>query len=445
MIPILTPEEMKAVDAAAPEPLDVLVARAGAAVARAAIDMLDGAYGRRVVVITGPGNNGADGRDAARRLRARGVHVTVVDAKAVPPALPRCDLVVDAAYGTGFRGTWEPPDVGDVPVLAVDIPSGVDGRTGLADGHVLWADRTVTFAAVKPGLLFADGAAHAGDIEVVDIGLDVGDARAHLVEASDVAAWLPERPDDAHKYHAAVWIVAGSPGMTGAAALAARAAQRAGAGYVRLSSPGTRASDAPTEAVLTDLPAERWASTVVGGLDRFKAVATGPGLGRGSDDDVRRVARECTVPLVVDGDGLTALGRELDGLAPQVVLTPHDGEYARLTGHPPGDDRFAAARELAATARSTVVLKGEAMVVSSPDGEILVAAESDARLATAGTGDVLTGITVALLAQGLEPLRAAGVAAFLLGAAADLGWRRGLVAGDVAALLPVVLQQLGGD
>jgi ADP-dependent NAD(P)H-hydrate dehydratase / NAD(P)H-hydrate epimerase len=445
VIPILTPEEMRAVDAAAPEPLDVLVRRAGGAVARTAIDMLDGAYGRRVVVIAGPGNNGADGLDAARRLRARGVHVDLCDAKDVLEELPRCDLVIDAAYGTGFHGTWDPPDIGTVPVLAVDIPSGVDGLTGRAEGHVLFADRTVTFAALKPGLLFSDGAAHAGEIEVVDIGLDVSSARAHLVTEDDLVDWLPTRPADAHKYHSAVWLVAGSPGMTGAAALAATGAQRAGAGYVRLSSPGTRAAGAPIEAVLTELPAERWASTVLGGLDRFKAVAVGPGLGRGSDDDVRRVARECTVPLVVDGDGLTALGRQVSGLADDVVLTPHDGEYARLMGHAPGDDRLDAGRDLASASRATVVLKGEAMVVASPSGEVLVAAEGDARLATAGSGDVLTGITVALLAQGLAPPRAAAAAAFLLGAAADLGWRRGLVAGDVAALVPVVLEKLGGD
>jgi len=436
---------MKAVDADAPEPLEQLIARAGGAVALAAVDLLDGAYGRRVVVLAGPGNNGADGHDAARRLRERGANVVVFDAKDAPSRLPRCDLVIDAAFGTGFHGTWEPPEVGDVPVLAVDIPSGVDGRTGIAEGRVLRATRTVTFAALKPGLLFADGASHAGEIDVVDIGLDVSGAHAHLVEEDDVRAWLPTRPADAHKYHSAVWIVAGSPGMTGAAALAARGAQRTGAGYVRLSTPGARADDAPTEVVHVDLPNERWASSVLGDLDRFHAVAVGPGLGRSSDDDVRRLARECDLPLVIDGDGLTALGTELDGLVPHAVLTPHDGEYARLAGRRPDDDRFAAARSLAASASATVVLKGEAMVVASPDGEVLVAANSDARLATAGTGDVLTGITVALLAQGLEPLRAAAAAAFLLGAAADLGWPRGLVAGDVAALLPVVLEQLGGD
>ena len=444
MIAILTPEEMKAVDAAAPEPVDVLIHRAGGAVARVAVDMLDGAYGRRVVVIAGPGNNGADGRDAAQRLERRGARCTVLDPKDLPDALPRADLVIDAAYGTGFHGEWDPPDVGDVPVLAVDIPSGVDGTTGHADGHVLWAERTVTFAALKPGLLFADGAEHAGEILVADIGLDVSSSRAHLLTDDDVAELLPERAADAHKYHAAAWVIAGSPGMTGAATLATRAAQRAGAGYVRLSTPGGDGRDAPTEAVGRSLPAGHWAGEVLDDLGRFKALAVGPGLGRGSDEDVRRLARECPVPLVIDGDALTALGQDLDGLAEQVVLTPHDGEYARLVGHAPGRDRLQAARHLARAASATVVLKGEAMVVASPEGGVLVAANGDARLATAGSGDVLTGIAVALLAQGLEPFVAAGCAAFLLGAASELGWRRGLVAGDLPGLLPAVLDALDG-
>jgi NAD(P)H-hydrate epimerase len=442
VIPIVTPEEMRAIDAAADDPVEVLIARAGGAVARAAIELLDGAYGRRVVVVAGPGNNGADGRDAARRLAARGARVDVLDAEDLPAALPRCDLVIDAAYGTGFHGTWDPPDVGGVPVLAVDIPSGVDGRTGEAEGHVLWAERTVTFAALKPGLLFADGAARAGEIVVVDIGLDAEPVAAHLVEDDDLREWLPARPADAHKYHAAVWLVAGSPGMTGAAALAARAAQRSGAGYVRLSTPGGGAEGAPIEAVVTELAGRGWVDDVLRGLDRFKAIGVGPGLGRGSDDDVRRLARACPLPRVLDGDALTALGTDLDGLASTVVLTPHDGEYARLMGHPPGTDRIAAARDLAARACATVVLKGEAMIVAAPDGEVLVAASGDERLATAGSGDVLTGIVTSLLAQGVEPLRAAGAGAHLLGLAASLGWRRGLVAGDVAALLPVVLDAL---
>ena len=183
MIAVLTPEEMKAVDQAAPEPVEVLIERAGSAVAHAATRMLGGAYGKRVVVVAGKGNNGADGRAAARRLTARGVRVQLIEAADAPARLPSVDLVIDAAYGTGFRGTYEPPDAGGAPVLAVDVPS----------GNVISANRTVTFAALKPVLLLDGGPDHAGDIEVVDIGLDVSSARMHLVETSDVAAALPFR------------------------------------------------------------------------------------------------------------------------------------------------------------------------------------------------------------------------------------------------------------
>ncbi|HEX6570081.1 MAG TPA: NAD(P)H-hydrate epimerase, partial [Acidimicrobiales bacterium] len=238
MRPVLTPEEMGAVDAAAPEPVEVLIGRAGAAVARQALDMLGGAYGRRVVVVAGKGNNGNDGRDAARRLRRRGVRVRVVDAAPTPERLPAADLVIDAAYGTGFRGDYAPPDPAGAPVLAVDIPSGVDGLTGQVPSAAVRADRTVSFAALKPGLLFHPGRTLAGEVVVADIGLGVSGARITVVEAADVGAWLPPRPADSHKWRSAVVVAAGSPGMTGAAHLAARAAQRAGAGMVRVASPG---------------------------------------------------------------------------------------------------------------------------------------------------------------------------------------------------------------
>ena len=163
---------MGAIDAAAPEPVEVLIGRAGAAVARAVVDLLGGTYGRRVVVLAGKGNNGNDGRDAARRLRRRGMRVHVLDAADLPEVLPACDLVIDAAYGTGFRGEWTPPTA-PAPVLAVDIPSGVDGLTGQMPGGALTAARTVTFAALKPGLLLRPGADRAGQVDVADIGLDV--------------------------------------------------------------------------------------------------------------------------------------------------------------------------------------------------------------------------------------------------------------------------------
>jgi hydroxyethylthiazole kinase-like uncharacterized protein yjeF len=443
MIPVLTPEEMGAVDAAAPEPLEVLIERAGAAVAREALDLLGGAYGRRVVVVAGKGNNGNDGRAAAGRLRRRGVRVAVLDAADVPARLPPCDLVVDAAYGTGFRGTWAPPDPGDAPVLAVDIPSGLDGCTGEAGGPVLAAERTVTFAALKPGLVLGQGPELAGEVHVADIGLDVRGATIALVEDADVAGWLPARPRDAHKWQAAVWVVAGSPGMTGAATLAARGAQRIGAGYVRLSTPGGDVGDGgPVEAVGTPLPADGWAAEVLEGVERFAAVVVGPGLGR--DDataaEVRRLVARCPVPVVVDGDGLAALGDDPGAVVPRsAVLTPHDGEFARLTGGPPGPDRVAAAAGLARSAGCFALLKGSTTAVAAPDAGVFLVMAGDARLATAGTGDVLSGAIGGLLASGLDPGRAAAAGAHLHGRAARLGPSRGLVAGDLPDLLPAAV------
>ncbi len=216
--------------------------------------MLGGTYGRRVVVLAGKGNNGNDGRDAARRLRRRGVRVVEVDAHGAPAVLPSADLVIDAAFGTGFRGDWSAPET-SAPVLAVDIPSGVDGLTGSESERVLRAERTVTFAALKPGLLLPPGSELTGEIEVADIGLDTSTATASLLTDDDVAAIVPERLAQAHKWKAAVWVAAGSPGMTGAAHLAARGAQRAGAGYVRLGTPGVdHDAHAPTEVVGHALP-----------------------------------------------------------------------------------------------------------------------------------------------------------------------------------------------
>lgn len=443
MIPVLTPDEMAAVDAAAPEPVEVLIERAGAAVAREALDLLGGAYGRRVVVVAGKGNNGNDGRAAAARLRRRGVRVAVVDAAAAPSALPPCDLVIDAAYGTGFRGTWDAPDPGDAPVLAVDIPSGVDGCTGEAEGDVLAAERTVTFAALKPGLLLGRGPELAGEVRVADIGLDVSGATTGLVDDADVAGWLPPRSREAHKWQAAVWVVAGSPGMTGAAGLAARGAQRIGAGYVRLSTPGGDAgAGAPVEAVGTPLPAEGWAAEVLDGVERFAAVVVGPGLGRaeGTGAEVRRLVARCPVPVVVDGDGLAALGDDPGAVAqPSTVLTPHDGEFARLTGGPPGPDRIGAAARLARSAGCVALLKGSTTAVANSDAGVFVVTAGDARLATAGTGDVLSGAIGGLLAGGVDPGPAAAAGAHLHGRAARLGPARGLVAGDLPGLLPAAL------
>jgi NAD(P)H-hydrate epimerase len=450
VLPVVTPEEMAEIDRRAPEPVEVLIGRAGRAVARAAIELMGGAYGRSVVVVAGKGNNGNDGRDAARRLRARGARVRVLDAATVAPGerVDECALVIDAAYGTGFRGEYVAPDPGDAPVLAVDIPSGVNGLTGAACDGAVRAAATVTFAALKPGVLFEPGRALAGPVTVADIGLDCSPATAHVVEAADVRAWLPQRAPDAHKWRSAVWIVAGSEGMHGAAALAAGGAQRAGAGYVRLSSPGADlVGAASVEVVRTELPRAGWDRSVLDGLDRFKALVVGPGLGTdaATAPSVQRVVHESPVPTVIDGDGLTALGKDIARHThPLTVLTPHDGEYERLTGHPPDVDRVAATRSLAKATNATVLLKGPTTVVADAQGSVFLTTTGDARLATAGTGDVLSGIIGALLAQGVPPLRAAAAGAWLHGRAAAVGPRRGLIAGDVIEQLPVVFAELEG-
>jgi NAD(P)H-hydrate epimerase len=440
---------MAAVDAAAPEPVEVLVERAGAAVARAALDLLGGGYGRRVVVVAGPGNNGADGRAAAVRLRRRGARVDVVDAVDAPDRLPACDLVIDAAYGTGFRGTYEAPDPGGAPVLAVDIPSGVSGLTGAASGRPVVADRTVTFAALKPGLLLEPGRSLAGEVLLADIGLDVSGATAGAVAATDVAAWLPERPADSHKWRAAVLVVAGSAGMTGAARLTASAAQRVGAGMVRVATPGAGDDPGrPLEAVGVAIPSESWAPAVLEATARVQALVIGPGLGTAEPTlaAVRDVVARADLPTLIDGDGLTALGREaatvLSGRVAPTVLTPHDGEHERLTGDRPGADRLEAARSLAAATGAVVLLKGPTTVVADAAGAVRIVTTGDQRLATAGTGDVLSGTIGALLAQGMDALEAAAAGAWLHGRAASLGPARGLVAGDLLALLPVALAEV---
>jgi NAD(P)H-hydrate epimerase len=436
VIPVLTPAEMKAVDEAALEPVEVLIGRAGAATARAALRLLGGAYGRRVVVVAGKGNNGADGRAAAVVLRQRGVRVAVVDAGAAPKVLPAADLVLDAAYGTGFRGGYEAPDAGTAAVLAVDVPSGPSLR----------ADATITFAALKPVLVLDDGPERAGAVEVADIGLDVGAATMHVVEDADMAL-LPGRRREAHKWQSAVFVAAGSPGMLGAPVLVTTGAMRAGAGYVRLGVPGEDpALLPPGEAVGVALPAEGWDAAVLEGAERCRALVVGPGLGRATATAVavRAVLAAAPVPTVVDADGLNALGglheaaEVLRRRPAPTVLTPHEGEFARLAGRRrpgSGTDRIEDVRAMAAATGAVVLLKGSTTVVADPSGRVLLSRAGSPRLATAGTGDVLSGVVGAFLALGVDPLVAAGLAAHAHGAAARLGFSRGLVASDLGPLL----------
>lgn len=456
MIPIVTPEQMAAIDAAAPAPVEELIERAGRAVARTALQMLGGAYGRVVTVIAGGGNNGADGRTAARVLGSRGVKVEVVDAVMRPPVLPASDLVIDAAFGTGFRGEWIAPELTGVDgsrplVLAVDIPSGVDALTGQAGSGVLAADRTVTFQALKPGLLFGPGRRLSGEVDVADIGLDVSRADQYLIDRNDARSWWLPRAVDAHKWNGAVRVVAGSAGMLGAGRLCAAAAARAGAGLVTLSSPGIDPL-ARDEIIQRPIPADGFAREVLEDLDRFAALVIGPGLGR--DDAVlsatRRLIAEAAVPVVIDGDAIFASAWSADGAGPLLrertlptVVTPHDGEFAFLRGSAPDDDRVAAARELADDLDCVVLLKGPTTVVAEPGrgqvGAAYVVDHGDERLATAGSGDVLAGMIGAALASGVDPGRAAAAAAWFHAEAGRSGPTRGLLAGDLVDLIPTAL------
>lgn len=454
MIPIVTPDEMAEIDAAASEPVEVLIERAGRAVARAAVDLMGGTYGRRVVVIAGRGNNGADGRVAATALRGRGVAVVLLEAGSVEAVSdsPRIDLVIDAAYGTGLGRPYDWPSIpADVPILAVDLVSGCDGLTGGAANSIPAADATVTFAALKPGLLLSAGKLAHADVRVADIGLDVSGARSHLVESADVASWLPSVDDDRHKWKAAVWAIAGSPGMTGAASLCASAALRAGAGYVRLSTASGALPAEPIEAVHGPTPA---AADWPADSERFGAIAIGPGLSTSSDAAslVGAVLTTAPVPVVVDGDGLTLLASTGASLTTKrdsaTVLTPHDGEYERLMGERPSADRFLAVRRLAQRYGCVALLKGPTTLVADADGNVLAIDAGSPALSTAGTGDVLTGIIAALLAQGMPALHAAASGAFLHGRAAQpFGSSSavvsvGLRASDLPGRLPEVRRRL---
>ena len=403
MIPIVTPAEMAAIDAAAPEGTDVLVARAGAAVAIAARRMMGGTYGRRVLVAAGKGNNGADGRVAAMALERWGVRCRVVTppealelvgtANLGAPTSAAWDLVVDAAYGTGLRGSWGADTAPAAPVLAVDIPSGIDALTG--EDHGCWpAAMTVTFGALKPGLLLHPGAVAAGEVELAPIGLDAGGAMSWLVTDADADAALPAAEPAAHKWHRAVRVIAGSPQMRGAGHLVCAAAQQSGAGMVAL-----------------DLRPGQWAGPALEDIKRFDAAVIGPGIGTdpAALAQTARFIADCPVPLVVDADGLTALADHPECLHERTaptVLTPHDGEFAKLTGGPPAADRFEAVRRAAEEFNAVVLLKGPTTLVAARAARdagmavVLAAASGTARLATAGSGDVLSGVIAAVLSAG---------------------------------------------
>ncbi|MGI9600260.1 MAG: NAD(P)H-hydrate dehydratase [Acidimicrobiales bacterium] len=443
---MVTTEQMRAIDAAAADSVEVLIGRAGSAVAHTARRMLGGTYGRRIVVVAGKGNNGADGRAAAALLEQWGARATVFAAADAPPSLPACDLMADAAYGTGLSGPYDAPTPPPgTPVLAVDIPSGYNGDTGQRQGRPQTATVTVTFAAPTPGLLFPPCRMGAGSIEVADIGLPVGESDIGWVTDDDIVTWVPRRPADHHKWRAAVAVIGGTSGMQGAARLASRAAMRSGAGYVRwLAIDGQPDPGSAVEVVGQHFDTASFRADA----DRYAAVVMGPGLG--TSESAAAVLADVVAadaPLVLDADALTlaaGLDRSLiNARSGPTVLTPHDGEFARLAGAPVGEDRLTAARSLAVEYRATVLLKGPTTVVADPDGRARLVTSGSQALATAGTGDVLAGVVGAFLARGATPLDAAAGAAHVHGRAGSAAGSTSMVAGDLPDRVGAVLTRWG--
>jgi NAD(P)H-hydrate epimerase len=506
MLPVLTPAESAALDresVARGVTMDSLMENAGRAVARSTAALMGRTYGRRAVVVCGKGNNGGDGLVAARYLERWGTRVAVIlmsdpssyrdtarenfrrfvewggrwkpyTGQTAVRELARADVVVDAIFGTGFRGSPEGDYRGAVraingsiaPVVAVDIPSGVEGETGAVRGEAVRAEVTVTFGALKPGLVLYPGAAHAGEVEVADIGFPPDLIRSDLgmVEAEDAAALLMRRDPETHKRSSGVVLVlAGSRAMTGAAILSASAAYRAGAGLVTVAVPEgilRVVEGAITEATFLPLPETAEGSVsdaawpILGErLEAVDAAAIGPGLtaGPGTVELVRKLVAESPALFVLDADGLNAFGGRGALLAERradAVITPHAGEFGRLTGLSSGEvqeDRVGHARKAATEFRCTVLLKGSRTVVAEPDGTARINPTGGPFLATAGTGDVLTGVIGAFLARGLRTMDAAVLGAFVHGAAgrlasAELG--EGTLARDVMEQVPEAVDAL---
>ncbi|HEX2154114.1 MAG TPA: NAD(P)H-hydrate dehydratase [Acidimicrobiia bacterium] len=443
MIPVVTAAEAARMDQGASDPVDVLMDRAGLAVALEAADM-GMAYGSRVVVLCGPGNNGGDGYVAARYLRRRGVDVRVealADPKTeaarhaadaartagvpIGPLSPpgRADLIIDAIFGGGFRRGL-PAAIRDwmdtvLPVLAVDVPTGVDPDTGAATDGSFAARRTVTFGGLKRAHLAAPEI--CGLVTVADIGLAEGDPVLRVVEDAD--ADRPSRAWNAHKWSAgSVLTVGGSEGMVGAAVMAGRAALHFGAGAVGVASAQPQAVATLAPELLT-YPLE----DVDRLMDRYDVVLVGPGLGD-LFDIVAQVMRSAD-KVVVDADALRSLDA-LTGSTAELVITPHAGEFGRLSDEDPGSE---GARRLAEAIGGVVLLKGWPTFVTD-GGTPWAIVSGGAELATIGTGDVLAGMTAALWARGLSPLEAARSAAHWHGvAAADLAQQSTVTADRLAS------------
>lgn len=512
---VVTSGEMREIDRRAIQefgiPGVVLMENAALKVFEAAKDMLGEAAGKRVLVFAGKGNNGGDGFAAARHLANWGSEVEVVlfasknslsgdalinfsiiinmglpvhevlvsgDLEPVRNRLAGAHLIIDAILGTGIKGTVKGPvkeavslinDSG-IPVLSVDIPSGISGDDGRVCGAAVRADTTVTFGLPKRGHFLYPGAGYTGKLIIGDIGIPKGVVESYegitgeLITRSRIAGLISKRKRDAHKgTFGRVFFLAGSAGYTGAAFLACQGALKSGSGLVTLGVP--ESINPVMEVKLTEAMTLPLPETDEGTLSRdavpaimeqvraSRALGVGPGLSTRKDvpEVVKTLVREADIPLVLDADALNSLADDPDILKSRkapAVITPHPGEMARLLGTTTAEvqeDRIGAAREAAGKWGVIAVLKGANTVVGHPDGRFFINTTGNPGMATGGTGDVLTGIITSFLGQGMSPLDAALAGVYIHGLAGDRAslqkGERGLTAGDIVETLPLVISE----
>lgn len=517
---VLKPEEMRELDRLAIEKIGipgmVLMENAGSRVVQVVESLLGSLKDKRATILVGKGNNGGDGLVVARHLLNRGVEVKTLllaapeeirgDARTnleilhnlgyrvhyagqsgnlntVKVALLYTDVIIDAIYGTGFQGSV-PEYIGQViqlvngsgkPVVAVDIPSGVEGASGHVHGPAIRATVTVTFAYPKVGLVVEPGASYCGQLQVADISIPAQlaeniPARRQLLGAELVAGWLPRREAAGHKgTYGKVVVIAGSRNMSGAAVLAAAGALQGGAGLVEVILPQSlqeRVAGA-VPAALTRGVAETEAGTlalaaleeIAAVLPGASAVVLGPGLGQQEETSrlVLQLLERINCPLVIDADGLNYLAAAAakPSLPAAAILTPHPGEMARLTGLSTAEvqkDRLAAVELAWRHWQAIVVLKGARTLIAAGENSFYFNPTGNPGMATGGSGDVLAGLIGALLAQGLSPERAAAAGTWLHGRAGDLAredmGELALTAEDVVHYLKRVsreIWQLGGN
>jgi ADP-dependent NAD(P)H-hydrate dehydratase / NAD(P)H-hydrate epimerase len=509
---IATAQQIKNIDRRAIRefgiPGPVLMENAASAIMAEMERFFDGLVGVRVGIICGKGNNGGDGLALARRLSIRGVPVRVallasftavsgeakvnlailrkmdveitqnVSSRFVADVVAWSDIIVDALLGVGLstplKGLYaqavETINASGRPVVAIDVPTGIDADTGAVRGAAVNADLTVTMALLKRGLVLFPGARHAGTVRIADIGIpseviEKEKISVRLLNKGSLLGMLERRAPDSHKGDFGhLLVVAGSPGKAGAAAMAARSALRTGTGLVSVGTPSGLVpiiQQQVFESMCIPLAESIDGTIGLGGENellkvavKMNACAVGPGLSIHYEtvNMVRSLLQQIATPVVIDADGLNALVGALEVLRKNrgpVIMTPHPGEMARLLGISTSDvqkDRIGIATDFARTYKVTLVLKGAGTVIANPDGLTYINTTGNPGMATGGTGDALTGMIGSLLAQGYASLQAACIGVYLHGLAGDLAAKEkgeaGMIAGDLIEKIPQALQDI---